>query len=119
MITIIIILEVIIGFFIFKAYGGEFEKEGMIKQSRWNSREGVYIINYEKRNYGGEWVARFTFWKMVALLFFWPIILPIKAFIYALQYIYDKLNINKFKIFKKDEEIRKTITSTRTSDSND
>lgn len=105
MIWAYIILTIIIGFFIYKSKENQFEIEGYGEDYNWNPSKSQYE-NVKVKNYN-DWVSRPIFWYITTMTLFWPITIPGLVLLKVLTLIYNKLNINKFKIFKKDEEYRK------------
>lgn len=96
---------IIVGFFVYKSKENQFEIEGFKKMSSYNNLKNTYEMVFRKN--ANDWFSRPIFWKMSIVIIFWPFMLPFLAIIKGLNLIYNKLNINNFKIFKKDEEYRK------------
>ena len=117
MIGIYMIITVIVSFIGYKLFYAEFTFQGLESQTRYDSATRKYTTKYVKKQYGNEWVARSAFWKWLAISIFWPIVLPLIGAYKILESLYNKLNINKLQIFKKNEEISKRISSVVISDS--
>jgi len=117
--TIYIIGLILVTFIAYKIFYAEFTIQGLEKRSRYEPSTKKYRITYVKKEYGSEWVTRSAFWKWLVISLFWPAVLPLIGIYKLLEFLYNKLNINKLQIFKKNEEISKKLSDVTYSDVRD